>query len=102
MSSPDDIYVPVWSKSGHWLYSILGEYFLISSLPGKALRTLVHAFSKKSLVSLISKDGNMVFYLSVYKLVHSLTYRDNEVIIDICVDSASFATSFKKCNVIMT
>ena len=51
---------------------ILGKCLLISSLPGKALRTLVdivrlasrcqHAFSKPSLVNLISKDANLVFY----------------------------------------
>ena len=56
-----------------------GECLLISSLPGKALRTHVeslgfraiqHAFSKPSLVNLISKDTNLVFYLSVYPLFH--------------------------------
>ena len=55
---------------------ILGEFILISSLPGKALRTHVdiarlcqaiqHACSKPSLVILISKVANLVFYLSVY------------------------------------
>ena len=30
-----------------------------------------HAFSKPSLVNLISKDANLVFYLSVYPLFHS-------------------------------
>ena len=30
-----------------------------------------HAFSKPSLVNLISKDANLVFYLSVYQLFHS-------------------------------
>ena len=53
---------------------ILGECLLISSLPGKVLRMLVdiarlaerfqHAFEKPSLVNLISKDANLVFYLS--------------------------------------
>ena len=48
----------------------------------KALRTLVewwgwacqaiqHVFSKPTLVNMISKDANLVFYVSVYKLVHS-------------------------------
>ena len=60
---------------------ILGECLLISSLPGKALRTHVdiarlaercqHAFSKPSLVNLISKDANLVFYLSVYPLLNT-------------------------------
>ena len=48
--------------------------------------------AKLSLVNLISKDTNLVFYLS----------SDYEVIFDFCVDSASLATSFKKCNIIMT
>ena len=53
---------------------------MISSLPGKAFRTLVDIaslakqynmpFSKPSLVNLISKDANLVFYLSVYPLFH--------------------------------
>ena len=37
----------------------------------KACRAIQHAFSKLSLVNLIAKDMNLVFYLSVYKLVHS-------------------------------
>ena len=53
-------------------YKILGECLLISSLPGKALRTLVdiiqHAFSKPSLVNFISKDRNLVLYLSAYQV----------------------------------
>ena len=60
---------------------ILGEYLLISSLSGKALRTLVdiarlaERFSMRSqrpsLVNLISKDTNLVSYASVYPLFHS-------------------------------
>ena len=42
-----------------------------------------HAFSKPSLINLISKDANLLFYLS----------SDYWVSIDFCVDSA---TSFKK------
>ena len=34
----------------------------------KACRAIQHAFSKPSLVDLISKGVNMVFYLSVYLL----------------------------------
>ena len=88
------------------------ECVLISSLPGKVLRTLVdiatlgraiqHAFSKPSLVNLISKDTNLVFYLSVFPLLKTLRTSDYDVISDVCVDSASLATSFKKCNLIMT
>ena len=61
-----------------------------------------HAFSKPSLVNLISKTGNLVFYLSVYPLLNTLQTSDFDVIFYFCVDSASLATSFKKCNVIMT
>ena len=61
-----------------------------------------HAFSKPSLVNLISKDANLVFYLSVYPLLNTLLTSDYDVIFDVCVDLASLATSFKKCNVIMT
>ena len=43
-----------------------------------------------------------VFYLSVYPLLNTLQTSDYDVIFDFCVDSASLATSFKKCNVIMT
>ena len=63
-------------------YRILGECLLISGLPGKVLRTLVdseasqgiqHAFSKMNRVNMISKDANLVFYLSVYPLFHIQT-----------------------------
>ena len=37
-----------------------------------------------------------------YPLLNTLQTRDYDVIFDFCVDSASLATSFKKCNVIMT
>ena len=49
--------------------------------------------------NLISKDTNLVFYLSVYKLVHLSIYSNYEVIIIFRVDSMSL--SFKKCNIIM-
>ena len=68
---------------------------------GEACQATEHAFSKQSVVTLISKDVNLVFYLSVNTLVHSSNYRlwrNNWF----CVHSASLVTSFKKCNVIMT
>ena len=77
----------------------------MSSLPGKALRTpvdivrLAERFNmhfKPSLVNLISKDANLVFYLI------SLFISDYDAIFDVCIDSALLATSFKKCNAIMT
>ena len=37
----------------------------------EACRAIQQAFSKLSLVNLISKDKNLVFYLSVYQLFHS-------------------------------
>ena len=61
-----------------------------------------HAFSKLSLVNLISKDANLVFYLSVYPLLNTLQTSDYDVMFYFCVDSASLATSFKKCNIMMT
>ena len=68
----------------------------------EACRAIQQAFSKPSLVNLISKDANLVFYLSVYPVLKTLRTSDYDVISDVCVDSASLATSFKKCNVIMT
>ena len=38
-----------------------------------------HAFSKLSLVNLISKDANLVFYLSVYPLLNTLKTSDYDV-----------------------
>ena len=60
---------------------LLDEWLLISCLPGKACwimrlcRAFQHAFWKPSLVHLTSKDTNLVFYLSVYLLVHSSNWR---------------------------
>ena len=68
----------------------------------EACRAIQHAFSKPSLVNLISKDTHQVFYLSVYPLLNPLQISDYDVIFHFCVDSASLATSFKECNVIMT
>ena len=66
-------------------------------LQWEACQGIQHAFSKPSLVNLISKDANLVFYLSIVE--HSSNY---DIIFNFCVDSASLATSIKKCNVIMT
>ena len=51
---------------------------------------------KPSLGNLISKDTCLVFYLTVYPLVHSANY-NYYVITDFCVDSVPLAPSFKKC-----
>ena len=61
-----------------------------------------HAFSWPGLVNMISKDANLVFDLSVYPLLNTLQTSDYDVIFLFRVDSASIATSLKKCNVIMT
>ena len=46
----------------------------------EACRAIQHAFSKPSLVNLISKDANLVFYLSVYPLLNTLQTSDYGVI----------------------
>ena len=45
-----------------------------------------------------------ILYMTIYQLTNLFTVQtiDYDIIIDFCVDSASLATSFKKCNVIMT
>ena len=59
---------------GKLINRIPGSRLLISSLPGSALRTHVecraiqHAFSKPSLVNLISKDTHLVF--SIYMFLY--------------------------------
>ena len=42
-----------------------------------------------------------ILFISLPIVEHSKT-TDYDVMFDFCVDSASLATSFKKCNVIMT
>ena len=61
----------------------------------EACGAIQHAFSKSSLVNLISKDANLVFYLSVYPLSNTLQSSDYDVIFYFCVDSASLERSFK-------
>ena len=53
----------------------------------EACRAIQHAFSKPSLVNLITKDANLVFYLSVYPLLNTLQTSDYDVIFDFCVIS---------------
>ena len=65
-------------------------------------RAIRHAFSKPCLVNLISKDVNLVLYLiNQSTRWFTLQTREYDIIINFCVDSASLATLFKKCNVIM-
>ena len=45
----------------------------------EACRAIQHAFSKPSLVNLISKDANLVFNLSVYPLLNTLQTCDYDV-----------------------
>ena len=56
---------------------------MLSSLPGKALRTVFDI---------------AMFWYSIYQFTHCFTLqaREYDVIFDFCVDSASLATSFKK------
>ena len=81
------------------MFWVLIETVLLST--HKYVRVEKQAFSKPSLVNLISKDANLVFLLSD---THWFTLQtsDYEVIIDFSVDLASLATLFKKCNVTMT
>ena len=87
---------------------MLGECLLILSLSGKALRTPVESrgLSSDSICVLKAESGKLDINrrnLSV-QLTHCFTLQtsDYDVIIDLCVYSASLATSLKKCNVIMT
>ena len=47
----------------------------------EACRAIQHAFSKPSLVNLISKDANLVFYLSANPLLNTLQTSDYDVIL---------------------
>ena len=62
----------------------------------KACRGIQHAFLKLSLVNFISKDVNLVFYLSAYQVDSLLKLASMTQWSIFCVDSASLATSFKK------
>ena len=53
---------------------------------------------KAKLVNLISKDMNLVFYLSVNKLVHYFQTKDYDIIVNFHVDSKTL-TSFKIFNI---
>ena len=62
---------------------------------------MTHAFDiKRGKTSVFSSKNNS----SSYQFIPCFTLQssDYDVIFDFCVDSASLATSFKKCNVIMT
>ena len=43
-------------------------------------RAILYAFSKPSLINLISKDASLGFYLSVYPFVHSLNWQLDAII----------------------
>ena len=98
-------YIPSSTDLTH-IYRILGEGLLISSLPGKALRTLVdivrlaERFNMRKL-DIKRREPGIVFYISVYPCF-TLQTSDFDKIIGECVDSAPLATSLKICNVIMT
>ena len=52
------------------------------------------------------RSGSLVWqtWYSIYQFIHCFTLEtcNYDVIFDICIDSASLATLFKKCNIIMT
>ena len=66
----------------------MGECLLICWLNCEACRAIRYAPSMLSLVNMILKDTNVVFYLSVTNCF-TLQTSDYDVIIDLCVDSAS-------------
>ena len=84
---------------------------LISGLPGKASRMLVELRGLPSdstciLEGMPAKLDIKRTWYSIYQL-HVTSWftvktSDYDVIIDFCIDSVSLATSFKKCNVIIT
>ena len=82
---------------------------MISSLPGKALRTLVDiarlAKPRDSTCLLKAEPDKLDIKrhepgILLHQFTHCFTLQnsDNDIIFDFCVDSASLATSFKKCN----
>ena len=68
--------------------------FLYHVYPGKALRMLVD----------IARLAERFNRYSIYQFTYCFTLQTSDygVIFDFCVDLASLATLFKKCNVIMT
>ena len=75
---------------------LLGECLLISSLTGKALRTLVD-IARLAELDIKRREPGILYCFS-------LQTSDYDVIFDFCVEPASLTTSFKKYNkfVVMT
>ena len=67
----------------------------------KVCRAIQQMFAKPSVVNLISKDGNLVFYLSVYQLFHSSNLRLWRNFWFLCWFRV-ISDVIQKCNVIMT
>ena len=63
-------------------------------------RTIQHAFSTSGKLYIKSRKHGILFYQFIN--CFTLQTSDYDVSFDFCVDSASLATSFKKCNVSMT
>ena len=94
------------------IYRILGECLLISSLPCKALRRLVESrgLPRDSTCILEALPGKLdikrhepgILFIMQFTHWFTLLTSDYDVISDFCMDSASLASSFKKCNVYMT
>ena len=75
-------------------YQVYQARLLECLLSHKAWRAIQHTILKLCLVNFISKDTNLVFYLSVNKLFHSSYYQVWRIM-DFCVDSMSLTTLLK-------
>ena len=65
---------------------------VLKAEPGKLdIKTIQQAFSRPSLINLISKDANLVFYLSVYPLIHPVSPKSHP--------GAWQATEWKFCSI---
>ena len=77
----------------------------MKSLPesnyGKVI-VIILFYAQSLQLGAIKRHPNIL--ISINQFTHCFTIQTSyyDVIFDICVDTASLATSFKKCNVIMT
>ena len=83
---------------------ILGESLLISSLPGKAPRTLSDStciLEAEPGEADIKRRQPVILLISLQVCSLFLT-SNNDAIIYLCVNFTTLTTSFKKCNFVMT
>ena len=89
-------------------FKLVYRKYLISSLLGKALRTLVDiarlAERFKMALRYLAQPGKLDIKRRAFGITHCFTLQTSNYdgICDFCIDAASLATSFKKCIVIMT